>query len=126
MAIIDKKPSVPHRPHPYLHGNFALIQKVRSLTHCSFSGTITEELSGGQYERNGGNPAANEDSRRDAHWFDGDAMLHGVVFKRQEDGSVRPGFANQYIMVLTKVSLIGMGILATIQKVSCGLLKRVG
>ncbi|EON66256.1 hypothetical protein W97_05649 [Coniosporium apollinis CBS 100218] len=84
--------------HPYLSGNFAPIQQTRPLTPCTYEGTIPEELAGGQYVRNGGNPLLNEDLGRDAHWFDGDGMLSGVAFRRSErDGSIRPEFVNQYI-----------------------------
>lgn len=40
----------------------------------------------------------NEDLGRDAHWFDGDGMLSGVAFQRREDGTIQPGFVNQYIL----------------------------
>ena len=69
------------RPHPYLHGNFAPIQRVRPLTNCIFTGSIPEELASGEYIRNGGNPVTSADLGRDAHWFDGDGMLSGVSFK---------------------------------------------
>ena len=32
--------------------------------------------------RNGGNPLLNDDQERAAHWFDGDGMLSGVLFRR--------------------------------------------
>ncbi|KAJ9641397.1 hypothetical protein H2199_005367 [Coniosporium tulheliwenetii] len=84
--------------HPYLSGNFAPIQQTRPLTPCTYEGTIPEELAGGQYVRNGGNPLLNEDLGRDAHWFDGDGMLSGVAFRRSgRDESIRPEFVNQYI-----------------------------
>jgi carotenoid cleavage dioxygenase-like enzyme len=84
-------------PHPYLSGNFAPIHAVQPLTPCTYSGEIPEELVGGEYVRNGGNPVSNEDLGRDAHWFDGDGMLSGVSFTRTEDG-VQPEFVNQYIL----------------------------
>lgn len=83
--------------HPYLSGNFAPVQQTLPLTPCSYSGTIPEELHGGEYVRNGGNPVTNDDMGRDAHWFDGDGMLSGVSFKKTEDG-VHPEFVNQYIL----------------------------
>ena len=90
----------------YLAGNFAPIHNVLPLTPCSFSGTIPRELAGGQYVRNGGNPLTNEDLGRDAHWFDGDGMLSGVLFKRTGDRGtdIAPEFVNQYI--LTDVYLV--------------------
>ncbi|KIW88681.1 uncharacterized protein Z519_10727 [Cladophialophora bantiana CBS 173.52] len=84
-------------PHPYLSGNFAPTQKIQSLTPCTYAGSIPKELIGGEYVRNGGNPVANEDLGRDAHWFDGDGMLSGVAFMRTADG-VQPEFVNQYIL----------------------------
>ncbi|KAI9874653.1 MAG: hypothetical protein M1830_009441 [Pleopsidium flavum] len=86
--------------HPYLAGNFAPIKRVLPLTPCSYTGIIPQELIGGQYVRNGGNPVTNENLGRDAHWFDGDGMLSGVAFGRcnEEEGGVRPEFVNQYIL----------------------------
>ncbi|KAK5937300.1 hypothetical protein PMZ80_010306 [Knufia obscura] len=83
--------------HPYLSGNFAPVQQSLPLTACTWSGNIPEELYGGEYVRNGGNPVSNEDLGRDAHWFDGDGMLSGVSFRRTEKG-VQPEFVNQYIL----------------------------
>ena len=83
--------------HPYLSGNFAPVNKSLPLTPCTWTGDIPEELRGGEYVRNGGNPVSNEDLGRDAHWFDGDGMLSGVSFKRTDDG-VQPEFVNQYIL----------------------------
>lgn len=93
-ALQSKKRS---HPHPYLHGNFAPIHKVVPLTPCTYDGTIPEELAGGEYVRNGGNPVTNEDLGRDAHWFDGDGMLAGVAFRRIE-GGIQPEFVNQFIL----------------------------
>lgn len=95
MAAIDAKKR--SNPHPYLHGNFAPIHKVQPLTPCTYEGTIPEELAGGEYVRNGGNPVSNEDLGRDAHWFDGDGMLSGVAFRKIEKG-LQPEFVNQYIL----------------------------
>lgn len=84
--------------HPYLSGNFAPIHKTIPLTPCMYQGQIPEELAGGEYVRNGGNPVSNEDLGRDAHWFDGDGMLSGVSFRKDEQGNIRPEFVNQYIL----------------------------
>ncbi|KAL9621743.1 MAG: hypothetical protein Q9160_003861 [Pyrenula sp. 1 TL-2023] len=83
--------------HPYLAGNFAPLYQIQPLTPCSYVGSIPEELCGGEYVRNGGNPVTNEDLGRDAHWFDGDGMLSGVAFHRTEKG-VQPEFVNQFIL----------------------------
>lgn len=41
----------------------------------------------------------NEMQGRDAHWFDGDGMLSGVAFRRNDDsGIIQPEFVNQYIL----------------------------
>lgn len=52
------------------------------------------------YVRNGGNPIANSDLSRDAHWFDGDGMLTGVWFDRAAAGTKKatPRFVNQFIL----------------------------
>ncbi|KAK8176481.1 carotenoid oxygenase [Phyllosticta citribraziliensis] len=84
--------------HPYLSGNYAPIIQTRPLTPCTYTGTIPRELVGGQYVRNGANPVSNEDLGRDAHWFDGDGMLSGVLFKRGSTGEVEPEFVAQYIL----------------------------
>ncbi|OCL06338.1 carotenoid oxygenase [Glonium stellatum] len=86
--------------HPYLAGNFAPIHKTLPLTPCSFTGTIPSDLAGGEYVRNGGNPLINGDLDRSWHWFDGDGMLSGVAFERstEEDGKIRPTFANQFVL----------------------------
>ncbi|EXJ92520.1 hypothetical protein A1O3_01072 [Capronia epimyces CBS 606.96] len=105
MRILHPRTRQRNQPHPYLSGNFAPVRQTQPLTPCKYSGTIPEELHGGEYVRNGGNPVLNEDLGRDAHWFDGDGMLSGVAFTRTADG-VRPEFVNQY--VLTDVFLFGI------------------
>lgn len=42
----------------------------------------------------------NGDLGRDAHWFDGDGMLSGVLFKRTDEKctDITPEFVNQYIL----------------------------
>ena len=92
-------------PHPYLSGNFAPVHHIQPLTPCKYSGIIPQELYGGEYVRNGGNPVSNEDLGRDAHWFDGDGMLSGVAFQRTESG-VQPAFVNQYILTDVYLSSI--------------------
>lgn len=85
--------------HPYLSGNFAPIRTELPLTPCSYTGAIPDELAGGEYIRNGGNPMTNQELGRDAHWFDGDGMLSGVLFRRSEKtGRIQPAFTNQYIL----------------------------
>jgi carotenoid cleavage dioxygenase-like enzyme len=89
----------PLEQHPYLSGNFAPIQRTVPLTPCTYAGSIPEELAGGEYVRNGSNPVSNSDLGRDAHWFDGDGMLSGVSFTRDEQtGDILPEFVNQFIL----------------------------
>lgn len=42
----------------------------------------------------------NDDLGRDAHWFDGDGMLSGVLFRRtgEKSGTIQPEFVNQYLV----------------------------
>lgn len=49
--------------------------------------------------RNGGNPVTNDDLGRDAHWFDGDGMLSGVLFRRtgEKGASIQPEFVNKFL-----------------------------
>ncbi len=97
MTSVISKKRKSHHPHPYLIGNFAPQYQVQPLTPCTYTGAIPEEFAGGEYVRNGGNPVANEDLGRDAHWFDGDGMLSGVAFRRTEKG-LQPEFVNQFIL----------------------------
>jgi carotenoid cleavage dioxygenase-like enzyme len=84
--------------HPYLTGNYAPVKKELPLTACKVvDGNVPDEFAGGQYVRNGGNPLANEDDGRNAHWFDGDGMLTGVLFKRGDE-KIEPHFINRYIL----------------------------
>ncbi|PWN34040.1 carotenoid oxygenase [Meira miltonrushii] len=84
--------------HPYLTGNFAPIKRELPLTQCKVAyGKVPEEVCGGQYIRNGGNPFKDEDQDRQAHWFDGDGMLTGVLFQSDGEG-IRPHFINRYIL----------------------------
>jgi carotenoid cleavage dioxygenase-like enzyme len=96
-TIATKRHRRREKSHPYLTGNFAPIRQCQPLTPCIYTGVIPEELHGGEYVRNGGNPVANEDLGRDAHWFDGDGMLSGVAFRRTEKG-VQPEFVTQFIL----------------------------
>lgn len=98
--------------HPYLSGNFAPICHTRPLTPCTYTGVIPEELHGGEYVRNGGNPVANEDLGRDAHWFDGDGMLTGVAFRRTKQG-VQPEFVNQFILTDLYLSSLSSSFIRT-------------
>ena len=76
------------------------------MTRCTYTGTIPQELAGGEYVRNGGNPVTNEDLGRDAHWFDGDGMLSGVSFTRigKKQDQIQPEFVNQYVLTDVYIS----------------------
>lgn len=82
------------------------MHQVQPLTPCSFAGIIPDDLAGGEYVRNGGNPVSNEALGRDAHWFDGDGMLSGVVFRRVSKIGIIPEFVNQYILTDVWISTV--------------------
>ena len=86
--------------HPYLAGNFAPVTKTWTPTPVSWTGDLPKELDGGMYVRNGGNPMANSDLGRDAHWFDGDGMLSGVWFARSSNSAneLNVQFVNQFVL----------------------------
>lgn len=86
--------------HPYLSGNFAPVTREYSPTPCTYTGSIPRELVAGQYVRNGGNPVSNAHLGRNAHWFDGDGMLAGVLFKPSSSNpdEAVPHFVNKYIL----------------------------
>ena len=88
------------KKHPYLAGNFAPVTQTWTPTPVSWTGNLPKELNGGMYVRNGGNPLANEDLGRDAHWFDGDGMLSGVWFSRSANNAneLDVQFVNQFIL----------------------------
>ncbi|SNX82340.1 related to carotenoid cleavage dioxygenase 1 [Melanopsichium pennsylvanicum] len=97
-VLSRRKTSKKEYVHPYLSGNFAPVTTEVPLTDCLFDGTIPEELAGSQYVRNGGNPLANSELDRDAHWFDADGMLAGVLFRRTPEGTIQPCFLNRFIL----------------------------
>lgn len=88
------------KKHPYLSGNFAPVTKTWTPTSVTWTGNLPKELDGGMYVRNGGNPMANSDLGRDAHWFDGDGMLSGVWFARSANDSneLDVQFVNQFVL----------------------------
>lgn len=97
-VLSRRKTSKKEYVHPYLSGNFAPVTTECPLTDCLYQGTIPEEFAGSQYVRNGGNPLANSELDRDAHWFDADGMLAGVLFRRKADGTIQPCFLNRFIL----------------------------
>lgn len=83
--------------HPYLKGNFAPVERVQPLSPCELEGTIPQEFAGGQYVRNASNPIQNSNMGREYHWFDGDGMLSGVLFRRTAVG-IQPEFVNKFVL----------------------------
>ncbi|KAH7381647.1 carotenoid oxygenase [Pyrenochaeta sp. MPI-SDFR-AT-0127] len=94
--------------HPYLTGNFAPVNKTCPPTPVTWVGEIPQELWGGMYVRNGGNPVTNADLGREAHWFDGDGMLSGVWFERPHANSHQPvvNFVNQFVFTDVYLSAV--------------------
>jgi carotenoid cleavage dioxygenase-like enzyme len=109
-----RRPLLPslHTPHltssSYLSGNFAPVTTSWPPTPVVYTGHIPEELHGGMYVRNGGNPITNSDLGREAHWFDGDGMLSGVWFSRSQTDPEKPvvNFVNQFILTDVYLSAI--------------------
>ncbi|KAL6712540.1 hypothetical protein ACN47E_000417 [Coniothyrium glycines] len=95
--------------HAYLSGNFAPATATWAPTPVTWTGHIPEELYGGMYVRNGGNPVTNDDLGREAHWFDGDGMLSGVWFDRSTTDPEQPiaNFVNQFILTDVYLSAAG-------------------
>ncbi|GKT89136.1 retinal pigment epithelial membrane protein [Colletotrichum tofieldiae] len=88
--LVEEVASVESR-HPYLSGNFAPIQSCLPLTPCSYEGTIPTDLAGA---------STSATASRAAHWFDGDGMLSGVLFRRigEKNMGIQPEFVNQYLL----------------------------
>lgn len=95
--------------YSYLSGNFAPATSTWVPTPVTWTGEIPQELYGGMYVRNGGNPVTNDDLGREAHWFDGDGMLSGVWFDYAASTSGLPiaKFVNQYILTDVYLSAAG-------------------
>lgn len=83
--------------HPYNTGNFRPLEKQCTLTQCSYSGHIPEELSNGIYVRNGGNASAQLSNTEAFHWFDGFGALCGVYFKTR-NGIIEPEFVAKWVV----------------------------
>lgn len=94
--------------HPFLRGNFAPVASEYISHPCQVvHGEIPPELLGGQYIRNGGNPVYPPEKGRHYHWyvkttrkelmfrFDGDGMLHGVLFPTSADQP--PTYTNRHL-----------------------------
>lgn len=54
--------------HPFLKGNFAPVTDEYISHPCQFDGDLPDELLGGQYIRNGGNPVYPPEKGRHYHW----------------------------------------------------------
>ena len=62
---------------PYLSGNYAPVHTEITAADLRLDGDIPRDLDG-MFVRTGSNPRFTPRGRH--HWFDGDAMLHGVHF----------------------------------------------
>lgn len=65
---MGKKPSNTEI-HPFLRGNFAPVLEEYISAVCEVTGEIPDELLGGQYIRNGGNPIYPPEKGRHYHWY---------------------------------------------------------
>lgn len=54
--------------HPFLRGNFAPVTDEYIAHPCKVTGKIPQQLLGGQYIRNGGNPVYPPEKGRHYHW----------------------------------------------------------
>ncbi|BGP33438.1 hypothetical protein JCM10296v2_005240 [Rhodotorula toruloides] len=97
--------------HTYKQGNYLPVREERTLEECACEGQLPQELVGGMYVRNGGEPALAELRGEESaegpayHWFDGDGMLTGVYFKPVPSSSpfdskprIAPLFVNKYVL----------------------------
>ncbi|MCB2109028.1 MAG: carotenoid oxygenase family protein [Rhodobacteraceae bacterium] len=75
--------------NPYLQGLYAPLANELAGEVCEVEGTLPPDLEG-IYLRNGPNPGFAPPNRY--HWFDGDAMIHGLVIR---DG--RATYTNRWI-----------------------------
>jgi carotenoid cleavage dioxygenase-like enzyme len=91
------------------------VAKTWRPTPISWTGDLPQELYGGMYVRNGGNPNTNSDLGREAHWFDGDGMLTGVWFERAPTDSRKATahFVNQFILTDVYMSSVESSTLRT-------------
>lgn len=75
--------------NPFLEGNFAPVQEEITASELRVIGELPSNLSG-MFVRNGPNPQFPPIGQY--HWFDGDGMLHGVLF---QDG--KASYLNRYV-----------------------------
>ncbi|CAM9253945.1 unnamed protein product, partial [Scytosiphon promiscuus] len=62
----------------FLTGTYAPVQEEHTVRECEVIGVLPDAVAG-QYARNGPNPRFKP--KGGYHWFDGDAMIHGVRIK---------------------------------------------
>jgi len=86
--------------NPFLQGNFGPVEGETDAGELKVRGSLPRALSG-QLLRNGPNPT---DPGPDHHWFQGDAMIHGV---RIEDGRA-VGYRNRYIRTTRIEETLGL------------------
>ena len=95
--------------NPYLHGLYAPVREEVSIDQLRVQGEIPKDFAGAYY-RNGPNPKKTPSGMH--HWFDGDGMVHAIVF---EDGKAI--YRNRYVRSMDfvpdeKISLKDPGYLA--------------
>ncbi|WP_322029402.1 carotenoid oxygenase family protein [Paraburkholderia sp. J76] len=86
---------------PVLQGGYAPVYEENVFDDLKVIGEIPSDLNG-MYVRNGPNPRFVEEGRY--HWFDGDGMLHSVLF---EGGKVQ--YRNRWVMTDSLKEELGAG-----------------
>ena len=91
MKFISPKKEAPTKLDPkkywHLQGNWAPVQKEKSVDELEIIGEIPKELNG-QYIRNGMNPKSGYSD----HWFFGNGMVHGINIKNGQ-----ASYKNRYV-----------------------------
>ena len=78
-AFNRERMPAPDKPHPFLSGIHAPMERELTLEGLKVEGTIPPELDG-RYVRIGPNPVKPPNPAA-SHWFTGDGMVHGVRLK---------------------------------------------
>jgi carotenoid cleavage dioxygenase len=86
---LSQEPRRDPPPSPFLEGNFAPVREETVAANLRVIGRLPRELNG-MFVRNGPNPQFTPRGRY--HWFDGDAMIHGVHIREG-----RASYLNRYV-----------------------------
>ncbi len=89
MTALQQRRAPEESANPYRTGLFAPVASERTLLDLPIHGELPRDLAGA-FLRNGPNPRFAPLGKY--HWFDGDAMIHGMFF---EDG--RATYRNRYV-----------------------------